>query len=484
MRDQFVSESVGRPIAIGFTVIAVACVSAYLAHPAIGDIAATLILVIGVMMVGATQGLVSSLVAATVAFVFFNFFMAEPVLSLRISDGKDLAPLVAFNVTAVIAGVLAGKLKDRAAAAERATNLSNLLLEAGNEVQAAISRVDVEDRLRRNAAERLGADVQFFLPDAGGKMPPDCPPSVVEAWTARSDATAEQSTAILMQGISGPIGVLAAAPDVAAHQSFLASYANLAAIAIERALLSEKMREVEALERSEELKSALLSSVSHDFRSPLSVISASASSLKEFGAQIPAAVREGFLTTILNECGRLDVYTANLLQLSKLESDTQLPTQIVDVNDIVVTTIAAHSGADCRRKFHLEVPVGLLVRVNPTLFELALSNIVANAIDFSAPDSSIAISAEREAASVMIEVRDEGVGIPEAELELVFEKFRRASNAAGVASGSGLGLAIARGFVRASGGSIWAELPGIDGKGTTIGMRLPAITVAEIDGHA
>ena len=484
MGARIVRGNVGRQLAVGIIVIAIACAVSMAAHPAIGNIAATLTLVVGVLMVGASQGLLSGLVAATIAFFFFNFFMAEPIMALRVSGGADLAPFIAFTITAVIAGVLAGKLKDRAAAAERATNLSNLLLDAGNEVQAAISREDIEERLRRRAKDRLGLDVEFFLPDPAGTMPGGCPGAVVSAWEDKSDRVEEGHRAMLMQGISGPIGVLAAAPARAADQGLLTSYANLAAIAIERSILSERMREVQALERSEELKSVLLSSVSHDLRSPLSAISASASSLKDYGAQIPPHVRETFLSTILSECGRLDAYTTNLLQLSKLESGTELPTQIVEVNDVVVSVVDRVLEAHFRGRAHLKVPIGLLVRVNPTLFELALSNIVANAISFSPPDGSIAISAERVDTSIVIEVRDEGIGIPSAELNQVFDKFHRASNASALTSGSGLGLAIARGFVKASGGSIWAELPGIGSKGTTIGMQLPAITMADIDGHA
>lgn len=484
MGEGLVSGNAGRQLAIGTGVIGVACAVAMAAHPAIGNIASTLTLVVGVLIVGASQGLLSGLVAATIAFLFFNFFMAEPIMALRVSGGADLAPFIAFTITAVIAGVLSGKLKDRAAAAERATTLSNLLLEAGNEVQAAISRADIEECMRRKAKYRLGLAVEFYLPDAAGHMLAECPPAIVEAWEGKSDSATEDQIAMLMQGIAGPIGVLAATPGGAAYHSFLASYANLAAIAIERSILSERMREVQALERSEELKSALLSSVSHDLRSPLSAISASASSLKDYGAQIPAHVRETFLTTILSECGRLDAYTANLLQLSKLESGTQLPTQIVEVNDVVVSVVNRIIDASFQSRVYLKVPIGLLVKVNPTLFELALSNIVNNAIGFSAPASSIAISAERLDTAVIIEVRDEGIGIPEAELEHVFGKFYRSSNAAGMTSGSGLGLAIARGFVHASGGSIWAEVPGIGSSGTTIGMRLPSVTMANINGHA
>ena len=216
---------------LGTGLISVACLTAYLAHPWVGNIAATLILVIAILAVGAGQGMLAGLVAAAVAFFFFNFFMAEPVLSLTLSSSEDIAPLVAFNVTALIAGALSGKLRDRAAAAERATGWANLLLEASNEVQAAIDRQQIEDRLREKASARLGLSLDFFLPTPNGRMPDEAPDVVHEAWTAMADRSSGTSMALVMQGISGPIGVLMTEGPWKSYQDFLGSYANLAAIA-------------------------------------------------------------------------------------------------------------------------------------------------------------------------------------------------------------------------------------------------------------
>ncbi len=171
-------------ILLGLSMIVLISAIAYLSHPTIGTIASTLSLVIGVLLVGASQGLIPGLVAATAAFLFFNFFMADPILTLRLESGEDLAPLIAFNVTALIAGVLSGKLRDRAAAAERATAWSQLLIEAGNEVQALIGPAEVDERLRDMASRRLGLTVEFALPDSTGQLSPTASPEAQAVWAS------------------------------------------------------------------------------------------------------------------------------------------------------------------------------------------------------------------------------------------------------------------------------------------------------------
>ncbi len=448
---------------------------AYFYHPAIGTIASTLALVIGVLLVGASQGLVPGLVAATTAFLFFNFFMADPILTLRLANGEDLAPLIAFNITALIAGILAGKLRDRADAAERATAWSQLLIEAGNEVQALISPVDVDERLREMASRRLGLAVAFALPDSTGNLSAAASAEARAVWSSRTAERSPQSTSLIMEGVAGPMGVLTATGDWRRFDDFLPSFATLAAVALERSILSERVGEVRALERSEQIKSALLSSVSHDFRTPLAAISASASSLIEFEHQIGPDQKALFLTTILSECTRLDNYASNLLELSKLEGDQARRVQVLVVNDVVGSVLSMPYIRNADRQIHVAVPANLLVETNTTLFELTLLNILGNAINFSDPGSRIEVEALDVGGLVELSVRDEGHGLSQEELPHIFEKFYRGAQAHRRSTGSGLGLAIAKGFVVASRGSIDASVPGIDERGLTITMRLPAV---------
>ena len=225
-------------ILLGLGMIVLVSAFAYFSHPAIGTIASPLSLVIGVLLVGASQGLIPGLVAATAAFLFFNFFMADPILTLRLESGEDLAPLIAFNVTALIAGVLAGKLRDRAAAAERATAWSQLLIEAGNEVQALIGPVEVDERLRDMASRRLGLTVEFALPDSTGQLSSAASAEALAVWASPEAKQSGPSLSLIMYGVAGPMGVLIATGDWRRFEDFLPSFATLAAVALERSILS------------------------------------------------------------------------------------------------------------------------------------------------------------------------------------------------------------------------------------------------------
>ncbi len=470
-----VTRPLTHRILLGLGMIVTISAIAYFSNPAIGTIASTLSLVIGVLLVGASQGLVPGLVAATTAFLFFNFFMADPILTLRLANGEDLAPLIAFNLTALIAGILAGKLRDRADAAERATAWSQLLIEAGNEVQALISPIEVDERLREMASRRLGLVVEFVLPEPTGNLSADASAEARIVWSSRGAERSPQSTSLIMEGVAGPMGVLTATGDWRRFDDFLPSFATLAAVALERSILSERVGEVRALERSEQIKSALLSSVSHDFRTPIAAISASASSLIEFEHQIGPDQKALFLTTILSECTRLDNYASNLLELSKLEGDQTRRMQVLVVNDVVCSVLSMPYIRNADRLIHLAIRADLLVETNTTLFELTLLNILSNAINFSEPGSRIEVEARDVRGTVELSVRDEGHGLSQDELPHIFEKFYRGARAHRRSTGSGLGLAIAKGFVVASGGSIHASVPGIGARGLTITMRLPAV---------
>ena len=475
MYPNIVLRPLTHRILLGLGTIVVISAITYLAQPSIGTTASALSLVIGVLLVGASQGLVAGLVAATTAFLCFNFFMADPILTLRLANGEDLAPLIAFNVTALIAGVLAGKLRDRAATAERATAWSKLLIEAGNEVQALISPQEVDKRLREMASRRLGLAMEFALPDSTGELSPTASSQALTVWASRNAERSFASTSLIMDGVAGPMGVLTATGDWRRFDDFLPSFATLAAVALERSILSERVGEVRALEQSEQIKSALLSSVSHDFRTPLAAISASASSLIEFEHQITAEQKSLFLATILSECTRLDNYASNLLELSKLEGDEALRMQVLVVNDVVGSVLALPYIRNADRQIRVAVSADVLVRTNTTLFELTLLNILGNAINFSDPGSRIKIEARNRQDILELSIRDEGHGLASVELPRIFDKFYRGTQAHRSSTGSGLGLAIAKGFVAASGGSIDASLPGIGDRGLTITMRLPAV---------
>ncbi len=480
-----------RELASSVLIVAITSSLAVWGEPDFGLVAAALLFVLGVMVVGALHGLAAALIAAFAAFSIYNFFLSEPFLTLRLASKQDVVPFIAFNVVALIAGVLAGRLQDRAQAAQRANLQLASLLETSQHLQAAVRPDEVLATLASSAPVRLGLTLHAFrhegerLVALGDEtVPPEVVALAHRVWSAGEPIESDRIVAVPLSGGRGPLGVLAAtgqATTQTVDAAFLMALGGLLALALERAALSERIAEASALARSEELKTALLTSVSHDFRTPLAAISASASSLLEYSGKLSREAREKLLRGIVEECDRLNRYTANLLEMSKLQAGLQPSAKIIDVVEIVGAVLQRMRGKLGERRLERKLPPEpLFVRADAALFELALLNILSNAIAYSPAGARIAVEVAQEGGDVVVDVRDSGVGIPEEDLERVFERFQRVARYEAAPQGSGLGLAIAKGFVEAFGGRIWAETPGLDGKGTRIAIRLPAAEHIEV----
>ncbi|MDO9486775.1 MAG: histidine kinase dimerization/phospho-acceptor domain-containing protein, partial [Sphingomonadaceae bacterium] len=338
--------------------------------------------------------LAAALLAAFVAFMIYNFFLTEPFLTFRLTTTTDAAPFVAFNVVALIAGVLAGRLQDRAKAAQRANLQLASLLETSQQLQAAVREQDVLTTLDASAPARLGLALYVFQHDGRtlavlGRQaaPPGVAAVAEQVWTSGAPTQLDHLVAVPLQAAQGPFGVLIAIGDHATDvvdAGFLSALAGMLALALERAALSSRIAEASALARSEELKTALLSSVSHDFRTPLAAISASASSLRDYGAKLDADAREQLLRSIVDECERLNRYTANLLEMSKLQAGLSPTGSLFDVVELTGAALKQVRGKLGGRQLERHLPAEpLLVRADAALFELALANILANAIAYS-----------------------------------------------------------------------------------------------------
>lgn len=481
----------GREALSSVAIVGVSSSLAVWSEPYAGLVSAALLFVLGVMIVGALHGLAAALVAAFVAFTIYNFFLTEPFLTFRLATTTDAAPLVAFNVVALIAGVLAGRLQDRAKAAQRANLQLASLLETSQQLQAAVRQQEVLTTLAASAPARLGLALHVYHHDGEDLVRLGADPAQAEidavaqmVWTSSTPAQLDHLVAVPLQAARGPFGVLVAVGDRATDVvdiGFLSALAGVLALALERAELSSQVAEASARAKSEELKTALLSSVSHDFRTPLAAISASASSLRDFGGRLDEAAREQLLRNIIDEGERLNRYTANLLEMSKLQAGLMPRGAIVDVAELAGGVLMRMRGKLGGRRLERHLPdTPLLVRADAALFELALVNIIANAIAYSEDDACIAVDVAVADDQVAIDVRDTGIGIPAADLERAFDRFQRVARYEAAPKGSGLGLAIAKGFVEAFDGRIWAETPGLDGRGTRIAIRLPLAASDEL----
>lgn len=466
-------------------IVGLSSAAAFAAKPSLGDVAGALFLVLGITIAGALSGLAAALLAALAAFLLYNFYFAEPVLTLRIATGADIAPLIVFNLCAVVAGVLAGRLKDRAQAASHSNHQLAGLLDASETLQSALRIPDIAAALADPMPGETGMRVRLFR-IRGAELEALGPQDCSGRWTAAARLCQENDVASArhdglaahrLVGSEGSIGVMVVEQlgDDPLKPAFMSGLTNLVALALERATLSEIIAESRAAARTEELKTALLSSVSHDFRTPLTAISASASSLIDYRDQLDRETSTRLLRGIVDECDRLNRYTANLLEMSRLEAgETPRRLQILSVSEMLSTVVQrVRHRAGGRLIKRVLGGADLLVQADAALFELVLVNVLDNAILYSEDGTRILIECEAQGGFCRVSVADEGKGIPPDELERVFERFYRVHRAEPSRRGSGLGLAIARGFVEALGGTIEATTPGIDGRGTRIVIRLP-----------
>lgn len=457
-------------------------------QPGLGRVAAALFFVLGIVICGALGGLGAALAAATAAFLLYNFYLVEPVFSFRISTGRDVIPLLLFSLCAVVAGVLAARLKDRAKAADHSNRQLSSLLEMSQSLQSALRISDIASALDNHLSGGDGTTATLFLIRDGSfdaaEHAPDTDPRLAPVREAKENMTNPREigghTIYRLDSAAGFEGAIlfAHGPAQRLDNAFMSALANLIALAVERAALSESNTERQAQARTEELKTALLSSVSHDFRTPLTAISASASSLIEFRDQLEPAAAKRLLHGIVSECDRLNRYTSNLLEMSRLEAGQSLArTQTLDVADtvsVIVQRMRLRAGQ--RRIERRLCEEDLLVTVDAAMFELVLVNVLDNAITYSEEGTRILIRLSRESDYCVIAVSDEGHGIPQEDLRKVFTRFYRVPRPQSSPRGSGLGLAIAKGFVEALDGEIRAASPGLDGRGTTITIMLPLAT--------
>jgi two-component system sensor histidine kinase KdpD len=278
----------------------------------------------------------------------------------------------------------------------------------------------------------------------------------------------------------GPIGVIGIDDDRTGplltpdQRRLLDALMDQGALAIERVQLVEDMDRVKRTVESDRLRQALLTSISHDLKTPLASVLGAASAMRDLASGLSDAEKRDLLATVIDESERLNRFIANLLDMTKLESGAIVPnTALHDIGEIVGSVLRRGSKILARHKVSLELAADLpMLQLDAVLFEQVLFNLLDNAAKYAPADTTIAIRSLRERDFVSLQILDEGNGIPPAELEMIFDKFYRAQKGDHVRPGTGLGLAISRGFVEAMGGTILAANRG-DRSGAVLIIRLP-----------
>ncbi|MBO9575593.1 MAG: DUF4118 domain-containing protein [Sphingobium sp.] len=441
--------------------LAVATPAAMLARDTNHPVTAALIFVITVLVNGSVSGLVHGLIAAIFVSIVYNFFIRFPVYLHGFNAIDDVFPIFALTVTAILSGAISGKLRDRMIAADRARRQLTRLFDYSNELQRAVTLDQIVRALTAAVPDGRALDSILDKVRAEASLPDH------RRWN--------QAVSI---GLAGDAEGGADWPERLSGTDERA-IASLTAMAIERCELLEEHASAQAVLNSERVKTALLSSLSHDLRTPLAAISAMAGTLKSYGGVIAEAERTEMLETILEQCDRLDGFTGKLLSLGRLEAGLLSDRfEMVDVEEVLGSVIAAARSAFPQRRIVRRIaPEAFLTMASPVLLEQALFNVLENAVRYSEPETEVQVTLDRTEEMVAITIVDQGVGIALADLPHIFERFYRGGDGTGQA-GHGLGLAITKTFLDIIGGRIVVTSPVTDGRGTQVRILLPR-TMAE-----
>jgi two-component system sensor histidine kinase KdpD len=278
----------------------------------------------------------------------------------------------------------------------------------------------------------------------------------------------------------GPIGVIGIDDDRTGplltpdQRRLLDALVDQGALAIERVQLVEDMDRVKRTVESDRLRAALLTSISHDLKTPLASVLGAASTMRDLSSGLSDAEKRDLLATVIDESERLNRFIANLLDMTKLESGAVVPnTTRQDIGEIIGSALRRASKILVNHKVSLDLAADLpMLELDAVLFEQVLFNLLDNAAKYAPAGTTISVRTVRDRDSILLQIIDEGDGIPPAELESIFDKFYRVQKGDHVRPGTGLGLAISRGFVEAMHGTISAANR-TDRSGAVLTIRLP-----------
>jgi two-component system sensor histidine kinase KdpD len=448
----------------------------------------SLLFLLVALVVAAVWGLWPSIFATLLSFLSLNYFFTVPLYSFTVEEEGDLASIVFFLAMAALTANLAARMRSEMAESRSALERVSTLLDFSGKMSSAVNIEGALATLTSTIARTLGREVAVWLPDRKGGV----------ALAAQTDGAAavldlsaigecaargeDETQAGPLAGLlrlelaSSPSGLVAVSggPLGAPARKFAEGRCEQAGLAVERILLVDDLKAVQLAAQTDQLRAALLSSVSHDLRTPLASIIGSVSSILEYRDKFKPGDQSELLQTVLDESQRLNRYIQNLLDMTRLgHEQIELRREWVDLNDLVSAAISRFGRVAQHFDFDVHIDADIaLIQVQGALIEQALVNVLDNAIDFSQPGARISVSAYFDNDATVIDINDEGPGIPEAERDKVFEMFYMAEQPDGRHHGVGLGLAICRSIAEAHDGNIDA-LAGASGRGTCMRIRLP-----------
>jgi two-component system, OmpR family, sensor histidine kinase KdpD len=458
-----------RRIAVGIlaSLAAVAAVTAlvYLLEQFVPVFSLGALYVLAVLPIAVFWGRAYSIGVAVASVLTFNYFFLPPVLTFTLSGEENWLTLAIYVVTGLLVADLAARARRRAREAEQREREAALLAELSTVLLSGAEVTSELARIAEGTARLLGvasARIELGTPSAPGP----------------GDAALELGAGERFVGtlyVTGGVD-----PSPLTRQRFLPALASLLAVAIERERLAREALEAESLRRSDAMKTALLRTVSHDLRSPLTAIRVGVESLANPALDLDQDDRDSLLETVRVEAYRLDRLVGNLLDLSRLQAGSVRPRRELRALDALLAQALGQLRAEERIDVSLPAEP-LLVHADADQVERVLVNLLENALKFSPPESRVAVRVASAGGEALVTVEDEGPGLSPAELERIFLPFQHGSTVAD-GTGTGLGLAIARGFAEANGGRVAVESR--RGHGASFTLALPLALAPPVEASA
>ena len=459
----------------------------------------SLIYMTAVIAIATRFGLGPSIAASGMGFMAYDYLFTEPRFTFYISERGELLILTLFLAASILTGNLAARLRARVNAGHAVMERMGKLYDFSRRVAVAASFDDVVWAAVSHVATTLQCESILLAPNAAGMLevvggfPPEDHLEIRDmsaalwCWERAEPAGRGSGTLptarwffLPVRTANGPLGVIGIAYDdnhsfAPTDRRLLEALVGQIALALARIRLGEDLEEARLASETERLRTALLSSVSHDLRTPLVSIIGAAGSLAKPAKGLTEPGRSALAETILEEGERLDRYVQNLLDMTRLGHGALKPNLTpTDLADLIGSARHRLRGLLRDHPVTVDLPEALpALLVDPVLTEQVIVNILDNAVKYAPQGTTIRIAAQLDGRSTMLSIADEGPGIPAAAIDRVFDMFYRANSGDAQRAGTGLGLAICKGLIEAQGGTIHAEPTQPDRTGTRILITLP-----------
>jgi len=501
---------VARIVAVGLPALAGATAVVWLLEARLGVLNASPVYLVAVVVTALVGGTVGGLAAAVAAILVYDFLFVHPIHTLAISDPGEWLNLILLLFVGLVVGQLTALERSRTLQAEAREREARDLFLVSRALATRTSTngvlPEIVEHLRRaaqmdslwialgpdDAGERVIA-LSGNPPAAGSPLhwvlrrtPGDEPARWIRIHTGGSGRDRESpgrhaTYRVRVEAGSLALGSVWATRDGGASHPdrsqtrLISAAADQIGQALAQDRLATEAAAAEGARQSDALKSALLQSVSHDLRTPLATIRAAAGSLRP-DSDLDADGRTASAGAIEREVARLDRIVANLLDLGRIEAGAlRAEPDVFELDDIAGRTIDRMAPRLDGRDLRIELPA-LPVLVDPVFLDEALTNLLDNAIKFGGPTAPIGVAAQREGDRVRLVVEDGGPGVPESDLERVFEPFYRGASTAGDGRpGTGIGLAVVRGLIGAMGGSVQARRGSLGGLAVELLLPLASL---------